>query len=627
MRFLHVSLSSVRMMDTYTRMIRNNFPEEEHRFLYCDEVGGDDRKLLEYGNSREAEWSLRQKFRTICEEFDAADYIIWHGLMSGAKRVLIPLVFRKYMRKSVWIIRGIDLYNWRKQERGPKSWAINFVNYHGRKDMPYVCVIFEPDEEVYHQQFGRKAKVFYTPYPLSENAFASMESLRGRAPRANGKVYIQVAHNAYAFNHHLELLDALAQYRDENIRVVLPLSYGNDWYNQKNGYVAEVQKRADDYFGDKAVCLKRLMPAEKYTDALCDIDVSVYGAHRQNALGNIFRSLYVGNKVFLPRDNPVYTCFTANGIELGCTDDIEKMSFEEFVKPLPSDKAVAWIREHHHPEASVVYWKDMFETLRCRKEGKTYVPSDEQRQQEIRRRLAKVFPETEQGGAVRRKLNYIDFSRYVALPRNTVLADVQSVVIAGAGRLGQSVCCQMFRSNENGMKWDVRGLADEELACLPEDIDGCDVIGRIEDIRLEEGDGLVNALETAAQRGRFLERLPAEKQAALYTYCADTAVIERGAAVAAGCTVIGHSYIHAGSTVGRCCLLRSAAVECGAVLGECCVLLHDSWVGEGAVLGRGVTVGAFARIAPGVTVGDGCTVEPFSVVKEDITGERGAVCG
>ena len=192
MRFLHVSLSSVRMMDTYTRMIRSNFPEEEHRFLYCDEVGGEDRRLLEYGNSKEVMGSLRQRFRTICEEFDAADYIIWHGLMSGAKRVLIPLLFRKYMRKSVWVIRGIDLYNWRKQERGPKSWAINFVNYHGRKNMPYVCVIFEPDEEVYHQQFGQRAKVFYTPYPLSENAFASMESLRGRAPRANGKVYIQV---------------------------------------------------------------------------------------------------------------------------------------------------------------------------------------------------------------------------------------------------------------------------------------------------------------------------------------------------------------------------------------------------------------------------------------------------
>ena len=163
MRFLHVSLSSVRMMDTYTRMIRSNFPEEEHRFLYCDEVGGEDRRLLEYGNSKEVMGSLRQRFRTICEEFDTADYIIWHGLMSGAKRVLIPLLFRKYMRKSVWVIRGIDLYNWRKQERGPKSWAINFVNYHGRKNMPYVCVIFEPDEEVYHQQFGQRAKVFYTP--------------------------------------------------------------------------------------------------------------------------------------------------------------------------------------------------------------------------------------------------------------------------------------------------------------------------------------------------------------------------------------------------------------------------------------------------------------------------------
>ena len=100
MRFLHVSLSSVRMMDTYTRMIRSNFPEEEHRFLYCDEVGGEDRRLLEYGNSKEVMGSLRQRFRTICEEFDAADYIIWHGLMSGAKRVLIPLLFRIYLRNS-----------------------------------------------------------------------------------------------------------------------------------------------------------------------------------------------------------------------------------------------------------------------------------------------------------------------------------------------------------------------------------------------------------------------------------------------------------------------------------------------------------------------------------------------
>ena len=65
MRFLHVSLSSVRMMDTYTRMIRSNFPEEEHRFLYCDEVGGEDRRLLEYGNSKEVTSARNSTRRTI----------------------------------------------------------------------------------------------------------------------------------------------------------------------------------------------------------------------------------------------------------------------------------------------------------------------------------------------------------------------------------------------------------------------------------------------------------------------------------------------------------------------------------------------------------------------------------
>lgn len=194
-----------------------------------------------------------------------------------------------------------------------------------------------------------------------------MESYRGRKPRANGKTYIQVAHNAYTFNRHLELLDAIRQYQDENVRVVVPLSYGNDWYNQQDGYITTVQKKAQDYFGDKAVVLHRLMPAEEYSEALCNIDVSVYGARRQNALGNIFRSLYVGNKVFLPKDNPVYSYFTDNGIALGCTDDIEKMSFEEFIRPLSSDRAVAWIREQHHPAAAAVYWRELFEALRRKK--------------------------------------------------------------------------------------------------------------------------------------------------------------------------------------------------------------------------------------------------------------------
>ena len=624
MRFLHVSISSVRMMDTYTRMIRTNFPEEEHRFLYCDKIAGDDRQLLDYGNSVETEGSLHQRLKTIRKEMDEADYIIWHGLMAGAKRMMLPLLFRQYMRKSVWIIRGIDLYNWKKQGRGLKTWLTNRVNYRGRKSMPYVCVIFEPDEAVYHQQFGDSARIFYTPYPISEMAFDSMESYRGRKPRANGKTYIQVAHNAYTFNRHLELLDAIRQYQDENVRVVVPLSYGNDWYNQQGGYITTVQKKAQDYFGDKAVVLHRLMPAEEYSEALCNIDVSVYGARRQNALGNIFRSLYVGNKVFLPKDNPVYSYFTDNGIALGCTDDIEKMSFEEFIRPLSSDRAVAWIREQHHPAAAAVYWRELFEALRRKKTGETYAPlTREAREQQIKEALARVFPETETlPGAARRKQNYIDFSRYVGLPKGTVLSAVKSVLIVGAGNLGQSICHQMFRSNAAGMKWDVTGFADYEKECLPADIDGCDIISRPEDICVSGDVGIVNALETIEERRRFLAELSPEQEAALYTFCAETSYIDGAAAVGGGCTATGHSYIHAGSTVGRGCLLKSATVESDAVVGECCTLLRNSWIGDGAVLGSGVTVGAFARIAPGVVVGDNCTIEPFSVITENMTDEE-----
>lgn len=404
-----MSLSSVRMMDTYTRMIRKNFPMEEHRFLYWDPMNDSDRGLLEYGNSAEITGKGFARVKQLCEEMDRADVIIWHGLMFGAKRAFLLLLLNRYFAKSVWIMRGIDLYNWKILDKGFKSWFVNQINYQLRKRMPYVASIFPTDEPVYVEQFGTKSKLFSLTYPMSESAFDFMEKYWGCKPRPNGKVYIQVAHNAYAFNNHMEILEGIKQFKDEDIRVIIPLSYGNNWYNQKNNYGKQVADQAEEYFGSKAVSLTQFMPADKYTELLCNIDISIYGAARQNGLGNILRSLYIGNKVYLSNKNPLYHYFKEQNIDIYEMESIPKQSFEEFCKPSDASNAVAWIRKMHYPDAVMYRWKALFDYFKNGESGAGY---EKEMEKQIDAILERDFSVTASERMT--KSDYVDLTEYCA---------------------------------------------------------------------------------------------------------------------------------------------------------------------------------------------------------------------
>lgn len=121
-----------------------------------------------------------------------------------------------------------------------------------------------------------------------------MDKLENIKERINGKKYIQVAHNAFTFNHHLEILESLEHFRKENIKIIVPLSYGNDWTNVEDGYVDKVIEKAEDIFDSKAECLVRMMPSDKYTNLLCNIDIGIYGATRQNGTRKYFTIIVYG---------------------------------------------------------------------------------------------------------------------------------------------------------------------------------------------------------------------------------------------------------------------------------------------------------------------------------------------
>lgn len=617
MLFLHISISSARMMNTYTKMIRDNFPLEEHRFLYWDNIVNDDRKLLDYGNSVELTGSEKERRLEACRQMDEADIVIWHGLLFGAKRTMIPLVYKKYMKKSIWIIRGIDMYNWRIQKGDLISRIINRINYSCRKNMPRIGYIAHPDESVYCSQFGEHAKRFYLPYAIPKDAFDTMEQYRNAIPRDNGKVYVQVAHNSYTFNNHEEILDDLSKFRNENIRVIVPLSYGNDWYNKEDNYAARISKKAEDIFGRKVACLKRLMPPHNYSELLCNIDISVYKSKRQNALGNILRSLYTGNKVFLPPDNPLYTLYVQNGIEIGNADEIKNMTYEEFTAPVNSDNAVRWIRRNHYPDAVAVYWKLFFDE--CKREAgyhENFLETDYVTQ-EVDARLALAFPDSHAVKERRKKKNYIDLTRYCPLPSGTVFKNINDMAILGATHLGIELSENLALRNKSGTIWSISGIFDDDVKTAEIKDEACDVVGCLSEMNVDEKVRYLNAYEDSKAR-EHAARIVLEKSGKLMTYFSKETYLGRHVSIAAGAIFLNEVRVNDFSMIGQCSILRSSEIGRNVSIGDYCTIERNCIIYDGAKLGNHVVVSMGTKIWPGVTIKDGATIPPFSEVTTDV---------
>lgn len=118
----------------------------------------------------------------------------------------------------------------------------------------------------------------------------------------------------------------LSKFKNENIRIFAPLSYGDLDYAK---IVIEEGKRI---FGEKFTALKEFMNEDEYYQFLNSMDIAIFDMKRQQALGNIYASLYFGKKVFL-RNNSVLSHFISvvKHCDISTTDEIGKMNFQEFI--------------------------------------------------------------------------------------------------------------------------------------------------------------------------------------------------------------------------------------------------------------------------------------------------------
>ncbi|MGZ5551098.1 MAG: TDP-N-acetylfucosamine:lipid II N-acetylfucosaminyltransferase [Nitrososphaeraceae archaeon] len=227
------------------------------------------------------------------------------------------------------------------------------------KKIRFFVGIFPPDIEYFKKNFKSKAQTFFAGYVsiLDNPLYKKKLNLIALDEKRTKKdcINILVGNRSKPILNHMEVLDNLVKFKDENIKIYVPLSYGNKEYGNK------VEEKAKILFGHKAICIRELMGLEDYMDFLTTIDIAIFNTLRQIGLGNINPLLYMEKKVFMPAGSAMYDYYNSLGINICDYAQIQKIDFKSFIESVDMAKAkLHVINKATNKNEKIQMWSKVF---------------------------------------------------------------------------------------------------------------------------------------------------------------------------------------------------------------------------------------------------------------------------
>ena len=349
--------------DTY-QMIGKYFntPEEEHCFV--GKFPDDENYAGNY--CRVFQSRSPQMLRALYE----SDYIIVHGLLN--KLVVILLALQPWLlKKCCWIVWGGDIYIHEKANKSAMEKLVERMKRFIIPRIPYVATLVDADYGLAQKWYGAAGKQLPIIYPVPSSNQSLMESLPKTKHQGLDGISILLGNSATETNQHFQALDWLARFRDENIRVYLPLSYGSGDFH---AYAQKVIDYAVELFGDKVYPVTEQMSGDDYLRFLNDMDVGLFNNNRQQAMGNISQLILCGAKVYIRTDTKMWGHFRSLGCSLHDIGELAGMERLEELTEEPADTKAAnqaVIAKRHDMRFKVEQWESLLNTLRQGKDKET----------------------------------------------------------------------------------------------------------------------------------------------------------------------------------------------------------------------------------------------------------------
>lgn len=155
------------------------------------------------------------------------------------------------------------------------------------------------------------------------------EDLAGKEILPNSR-NILCGNSASFSNNHIDTLNKIKKFKNEDSDVIMPLSYSGT-----EKYIQYVINKGLKIYGNKFKPLTEFIPIEQYNNILQSSFICVFSNWRQEAFGNIVMSLYLGAKIYMTKKNPLLNTILDMGCKIFALEDCNNK--EEFNTPLSAD--------------------------------------------------------------------------------------------------------------------------------------------------------------------------------------------------------------------------------------------------------------------------------------------------
>lgn len=301
--------------------IHENFDDGRHQFIIYGDVTEKD---IPASRDTKVMPSILENFIGLTMAMKNAEKIILHGLFNNHLFYLLA-VQPWLLKKCYWAIWGGDLYIRNAEVRGWRWKKNEIFRSIVIKRMGHLITYIAGDVERARQWYGAKGIYHECIMYQSNLVNPSITVEKNPSPEEAG-LNILLGNSADPSNNHIEALERLLPYKDKDIKIYTPLSYGDQDYAQK------VIDHGQEWFGEKFVAVTDFMPLESYLEFLKSLDFAIFNHQRQQAMGNTITLLGMGKTVLMRRDVSQWQFLNGLGIKLNDVQDL-------MLEPLERDEA------------------------------------------------------------------------------------------------------------------------------------------------------------------------------------------------------------------------------------------------------------------------------------------------
>lgn len=349
MKYLHV-WPNEKFTNAYIEFINKNFDRDEHVFLIVsDGQGFDMRKEV---NVIELKSNLKG-YLYVIKNMNQAMHIYIHSFFISR---IVELLFIQpwLLKKCRWIIWGGDLYSYREPKITIKEKIYEYMRKKVIRNIEYIIALVKGDFDLAQKWYKTRAKYHFGVYIDSTN-FEILDNYK--VSKEHNEINIQIGNSGDPTNQHLEALNVLKKFREENIRIFVPLSYGGN-----EDYRNEIVRRGYEIFGDKFKPILDFMTIKEYSQHLCSMDIAIFNNNRQQGLGNMWVLFYMGKKVFIRSDSTMWSHFKeVVDVEVWKFEEIVNYNFMQFAEINPTNNREKIVEFDRKCDPKII-WQNIFES-------------------------------------------------------------------------------------------------------------------------------------------------------------------------------------------------------------------------------------------------------------------------